>query len=96
MVTTKQDKSQDGAARLIDSIEHTELSVLESVRKFVDTVDGIFPDAGEDGPRQTIIDSAFKMVEQLVSASNKLAQNIVDVTKDALDDLDERAPAAKR
>jgi hypothetical protein len=96
MATTKQDKPQDSAARLIDTIEHTELSALESVRKFVDTVDGVFPNAGEDGPRRKIIDSAFKMTEQLVAASNKLAQNIVDVTKDALDELDARATAAKQ
>jgi hypothetical protein len=42
----------------------------------------------DDSPRQRIIDSAFKMVEQLVGASNQLAQNIVTVTEHALDELD--------
>jgi hypothetical protein len=55
------------------------------VRKFVDTVDGAFPDVGDDGPRQKIIDSAFRMVEQMVGASNQLAQNVVKVTGEALD-----------
>jgi hypothetical protein len=58
------------------------------VRKFVDTVDGAFPDLDEDGPRRKIIDSAFKMVEQLVGASNELAQNIVDVAGNVLETAD--------
>jgi len=39
---------------------------------------------GEDGPRRKIIDSAFTMLEQLVGASNQLAQSVVELTQDAL------------
>lgn len=85
MAKAQQSEISGGAARLIDSIEETERATLESVRRFVDTVDGAFPDVGEDGPRQKIIDSAFRMVEQMVGASNQLAQNIVQVTGEALD-----------
>jgi hypothetical protein len=85
MAKAQQDDATGGAARLIDSIEETERATLESVRKFVDTVDGAFPDVGDDGPRQKIIDSAFRMVEQMVGASNQLAQNVVKVTGEALD-----------
>ena len=52
-------------------IEHAEQSSLEAVRKFLDTVDSVFPDLSEDGPRRKIIDSAFKMTEQLVGSSNR-------------------------
>lgn len=92
MTTTKTSSTDqtieltEGASRLIDSIDETEKSTLESVRRFVDSVNGAFPDiADTDGPRQKIIDSAFKMVEQLVGASNQLAQNIVKVTGEALE-----------
>jgi hypothetical protein len=69
-------------SRLIDKIEGAERMSLEAVRRFVDTVDGAFPDlGGDDGPRRKIIDSAFKMVEQLMGAANGLAQNILDVTE---------------
>ena len=61
------------------------------MRKFVDTVDGVFPDVGEDGPRRKVIDAAFKMVEQLVGASNQLAQNVVELTENA---MGERASGA--
>ena len=82
--TRTEATTEDPAARLMTTIEETEQTALEAVRKFVDTVDGVFPDLVEDGPRRKIIDSAFSMVEQLVSASNQLARNIVDVTEKAL------------
>ncbi len=86
---------EDGATRLIDTIEDAEKTSLEAVRKFVDTVDGAFPDFGDDEPRRKIIDSAFRMTEQLVGASNRLAQNILDVTERELQEPD-RKPAAAR
>ena len=84
----------DTATRLIDTIGDTEQAALEAVRKFVDTVDGVFPDLTEDGPRRKIIDSAFRMTEQLVGASNQLATNVVKVTESALGDL-ERSGAGR-
>jgi hypothetical protein len=63
--------------RVMDSVRDAEDSGLEAVRKFVDTVNGIFPDLSEDGPRTKIIDSAFKMTEELVGASTNLADKIM-------------------
>jgi hypothetical protein len=83
--TTKEETTTN---RLISTLEDAEHASLEAVRKFVDTVDSAFPDLGEDGPRRKIIDSAFKMTEQLVSASNRLAQNFLEVTEKALSDGD--------
>jgi hypothetical protein len=94
MTTTMGDTKQDGAVRVIDSIQEAEQSALESVRKFVDTVDGVFPDTSEDGPRRKIIDSAFKMVEQLVGASNDFAKRIAKVTEDMWSDHERKAGEA--
>jgi len=96
MAATKQEQKPDSALRLIDTIQDAERSTLEAVRTFVDTVDGVFPDLGEDGPRRKIIDSAFKMVEQLVGASNKLAQNIVSVTEQTLGELDSKTTSSEK
>lgn len=93
--TTKADTGSE-ATRIIGSIEDAEHSALEAVRKFVDTVDGAFPDIGEDGPRRKIIDSAFKMVEQLLGATNELAANIVDVTERAMKESGEAARSATK
>jgi hypothetical protein len=92
-MATKQETKPDGATALIDSIQGVEKSSLEAVRRFLDTVDGVFPDVGEDGPRRKIIDSAFKMVEDLVAASNELARGVARVTEEALNQRDDATRA---
>jgi hypothetical protein len=96
MSGTEQAKRDDGAIQLIDSVEDAEHSALEAVRKFLDTVDGVFPQVSEDGPRRKIIDSAFKMTEQLVGASNQLARRVVKVTEDALGEYETRTSSPER
>jgi hypothetical protein len=88
--TTTRTEAPDAAKQFIQDLEKNEDRAIEAVRHFVDTVDGAFPDIGEDGPRRTIIDAAFKMTEQLVGASNQLALNIVDVTEKALAELEKK------
>jgi len=96
MTITEQKTRDDGALRLSDSVPDAENAALEAVRKFLDTVDGVFPDVSVDGPRRKIIDSAFKMAEQLVGASNQLARRVVTVTEEALDDYQKRGSSAKK
>jgi hypothetical protein len=98
MTMTTTETTSDGASRLIDTIQGAEHTSLEAVRRFVDTVDSAFPDLaqGDDGPRRKIIDSAFKMTEQLVGASNQLAQNILDLTENAMKDQDRPKAAARK
>lgn len=96
MATQEKAANPDGATRLINSIEDAERSSLEAVRKFVDTVDGVFPDLVEDGPRRKIIDSAFKMVDQLVTTSSRLAQNIVSTTEASLGELEKKNTASAK
>jgi len=71
--------------RFIESFHDAGTTALEAVRKFLDTVNGVFPDVSADnGPRQKIIDSAFKMTEQLVGTSTQLAEKIVNASRDSL------------
>ncbi len=81
MTSTEQG---DIVERIIESGRDAEEFALEAVRKFVDTVNGIFPDVSEDGPRRKIIDSAFKMTEQLVGTWTQVAEKIVKATGEAL------------
>ena len=77
------------ADRIIESFHDAGETALESVRKFLDAVNGVFPDVSADsGPRQKIIDSAFKMTEQLVGTSTQLAERVVKVSRDALSEGD--------
>ncbi|MBF6556403.1 MAG: hypothetical protein IVW52_09560 [Acidimicrobiales bacterium] len=83
-MTTTETKA-DGTDRIIESVQDAENSALEAVRRFLDTVNGVFPDLSADGgPRKKIIDSAFKMTEQLVGTSTHFAQRMVKVGQNAL------------
>lgn len=84
---TADKAKQERTDRLFGTIEHAEQVSLEAVRKFLDTVDGIFPHLSDDKPRRQIVDSAFEMTEQLVATSTRLAQNILDVTQKAQSEL---------
>ncbi|MGE5285745.1 MAG: hypothetical protein ACM3ML_00785 [Micromonosporaceae bacterium] len=84
MTSTEQGGMTEGAGRIIESAREAEESALEAVRKFLDTVDSVFPDVSEDGPRRKVIDSAFKMTEQLVGSWNHVAEKILKATSDAL------------
>ena len=82
MATTETDAQVD---RFIESFHDAGNSALESVRKFLDIVNGVFPDvSADDGPRKKIIDSAFKMTEQLVGTSTQLAERIVKTSQEAM------------
>ena len=87
----------DDAERIIETLQGAETSALEAVRKFLDTVNGVFPDvSSDDGPRKKIIDSAFKMTEQMVGASNQLAQRIVKVSETAPRDSERNGGTSKK
>jgi len=94
MARPEESVGAEGASRIIESLGDAAEPALEAVRKFLDTVDGIFPALSEDGPRRKIIDSAFKMTEQLIGASTQLAQRVVKATSDALAQP-KKAPARK-
>jgi len=92
MATTRARKRDDGADRIIDSVAEAERSALDAVRRFLDTVNNAFPDVGPDGgARQRIIDSAFRMTDELVGTSNQFAHRLVKVGSDAA----QRSPVKK-
>ena len=78
MSTTEQSRTVE---RIIESGREAEEFALEAVRKFLDTVDGVLPDVGQDGLRRKIIDSAFEMTEQLVGTWTQFAEKIPDVVR---------------
>ncbi len=92
MATKRARPREDGAERIIDSLADAERTALEAVRRFLDTVNNAFPDVGPDGgARQRVIDSAFRMTEELVGTSNEFAHRLVQVGVDAAG----RAPATR-
>jgi hypothetical protein len=84
MTSTERHDIAEGANRIIDSVSDAEQAALEAVRRFVDTVDSAFADVSQDGPRRKVIDSAFKMTEQLLGTTNELARKVVAAGSSAL------------
>ena len=68
--------------RMIESGREAEEVALEALRKFLDTVESVFPDVGQEGPRRKIIDAAIKMTEQLVDTWTQLAEKIPEVVRE--------------
>ena len=92
MATKRARPREDGAERMIDSLAEAERAALEAVRRFLDTVNNAFPDVGPDaGARQRVIDSAFRMTEELVGTSSEFAHRLVQVGADTAG----RAPATR-
>jgi len=92
MATNRARPREDGADRIIDSVAEAERTALDAVRRFLDTVNNAFPDVGPDGgARQRIIDSAFRMTDELVGSSNQFAHRLVKVGADAA----KKSPAKK-
>jgi len=63
---------------VLKSLEEGAQKAIESVRKFVETVDKALP-VGGDGPsrREEITDSALEMAEQLVHAQSDFLRKVV-------------------
>jgi len=90
-------QTKEDGTRLVDSIERAEHVSLEAVRRFLDNVNSVFPEPVKDGgPRRKIIDSAFKMTEELVGAANQLARNVLDVTEKTLKESDRKIDASAK
>ena len=84
MTSTEQGGMSESANRIIESAREAEESALGAVRKFLETVDSVFPDVGDDRPRRKLIDSAFEMAEQLAGSWNQVADKVLKATSDAL------------
>jgi hypothetical protein len=97
MATNRTRSRDDGADRIIDSVAEAERTALEAVRRFLDTVNSAFPDVGPDGgARQRIIDSAFRMTDELVGTSNQFAHRLVKVGADAAKKAPAKVAGARR
>lgn len=82
MVTqTRRPEPAEATTKVIESVREAAEPALNAVRKFLDTVDGVFPDIGEEGPRRRVIDAAFKMTEELIGVSTHFAERLVETTR---------------
>lgn len=71
------------ATEIIDALQEGEHAAVNAVQQFVEAVDEALPrvDGPEDGGRRRIIDSAFRMVDELVTSSNDFARSIIETSE---------------
>jgi hypothetical protein len=74
------------ADRVIQTIKKGETSSLDAVHEFINVVHGAIPDVGGSEGRKAVIDSAFKMTEQLVGAWSDVARQLAKESQDALNE----------
>jgi hypothetical protein len=83
MVITQKDRVVADADPIVESVRDAEELLLESVQKFVSTVNSIVADVRDDPLRRKIIDTGVEMTKHMVGTSSELAQKIVTAASDA-------------
>jgi hypothetical protein len=81
------------ADRVIQTIKQGQTSSLDAVHEFIDVVHDVIPDTGGAEGRTAVIESAFKMTEQLVGTWSDVARQLAKESQDALRGAE---PTAKR
>jgi hypothetical protein len=79
------------------SLDDGARTAIESVRKFVETVDRVLPPRG-DGPsrREEITDSALEMAQRLVHTQAEFLRKVVDSAGKSISSSDAREVAPRR
>jgi hypothetical protein len=82
---TALDRTTKMSEDVLDSVEKGQRAAIESVRKFVDTVDQALPAHG-DGPsrRQEIVDAAMEMADRLVHTQYDFIRKVIDSASKSL------------
>jgi hypothetical protein len=69
-------RAVDLSDEVLESVKSGQQSAIEAVRKFVDKVDEALPEAVHP-LRQTIVDSALELADQLVTTQYEFLRSIV-------------------
>jgi len=84
------DRTIGYSEELLESLESGQRAVIEAVRKFVDTVDGMLPALGErPSRRQEVLDAAMEMADRLVHTQYDFLHNVLQGAGKALSKSDD-------
>lgn len=79
------EKTAELSERVLGQVKESQQSAIESVRKFMESVDEALPPHGENpSRRQEVIDSALEMSEKLVQTQYDFLTNVVHSAGEAL------------
>ncbi len=79
--TPSVDETAKLSEEVLETVEKSQRAAIESVRKFVDTVDKALPSLPHgEGPsrRQEVVDSALEMADRLVHTQYDFIRKVID------------------
>ena len=69
---------------VLDSIQAGQRTVMDAVRKFVDTLDEVTPNIVDESARKKVLDAALDMVDQLVTTQLEFLRKVIGSAGEAL------------
>jgi hypothetical protein len=81
---TVADRVETLSDEVLESIQAGQRTVMDAVRKFVDTLDEVVPNLVDESARKKVLDGALDMVDQLVTTQLELLRKVVGSAGEAL------------
>jgi hypothetical protein len=79
------ERTTELSEQVLEQIKTSQKKAIESVRKFMESVDGALPPHGENpSRRQEVIDSALEMSERLIQTQYDVLTNVAQSAGEAL------------
>ena len=69
---------------VLDLIQAGQRTVMDAVRKFVDTLDEVTPNIVDESARKKVLDAALDMVDQLVRTQLEFLRKVIGSAGEAL------------
>jgi hypothetical protein len=93
MAKKRDDVGAEFLLDLINTLDDTEKSALDAIRRFIASVDEALPGDGKRTPgrRVEIVEAALKMIERLLDMSNDTARRITESVRTALPEIEQDA-----
>jgi hypothetical protein len=81
---TAAERAIDLSEEVLESVEDRQKTVIEAVRKFVDTLDETMPNLVDPALRKKILDAVLDLAEQLATTTNEFLRSTLHSASDTL------------
>jgi hypothetical protein len=81
---TVAERAIDLSEEVLESVEDRQKTVIEAVRKFVDTLDEAMPNLVDPALRKKILDAVLDLTEQLATTTNEFLRSTLHSASDTL------------
>jgi hypothetical protein len=81
---TVAERAMDLSEEVLESVGDRQKTVIEAVRKFVDTLDEAMPDLVDPERRKKILDAVLDLAEQLATTTNEFLRSTLHSASETL------------